>query len=151
MAGFGNILVHTDLTSSKCFEVLNSTLGKMSDGIWENSTFNEGYWPFAEVEMIDGEIWIVISNERSKQIGRNTWRPNRFWDKYQFNEDKIRNFFANKVKAVVKTEMADNPDRGLKFSDKCNVKLEYMGGYEHDAEPITAADAYAVYKALKAV
>lgn len=61
----------------------------------------------------------------------------------------IKKWFAGKIKAIIRQEAKDYPNRGLKCSLKCDVPLYYMyHHYDRDAK-ITAADACKVAKALE--
>jgi hypothetical protein len=153
MTNIANALViNTGLNDSASLNVLKSTLGQLSDGIWENSRKAERYWPFANAEMVDGNVCIVISKEYSKRYGsgKNSWGySNGFIYDLAMDEAKIKNYFSRKVAEVVRQEAKDNPNRGIKCTSKCEVALDYMSDYENDENEIRACDAYKVYKALK--
>ena len=48
------ILVNTGLTDAMSEDVLNSVIGQLSDGMWENSRVMEHYWPFVNIKNVDG-------------------------------------------------------------------------------------------------
>ena len=142
-------IINTGLTDSASLNVLLSTLGQLSDGIWENSNVAEHYWQFAEVEMIDGEVCLVIKKNAYESYDRNS-RPieNYFKTRMHLDPTAIKKYFANKVRAVVRENAKDYPSRGIKCSAKCDVELDYMSSYDNREIPIKASDAYRVYKAL---
>ena len=145
-------VINTGLTDSASLNVLKSTLSQLSDGMLENSRKAERYWPFAEAEMIDGNVCLVISKEYGKYYGsgRNAWGyQNGFVYDFALDPVQIKDFFAKKVQAVVRQESKDYPDAGIKCTAKCNVALDYMSDYDNHDNEILASDAHRVYKALK--
>ena len=144
LANKDTVIINTGLTDSASLNVLKSTLGQLSDGIWENSRKAERYWPFADAELIDGNVCIVISK------GYKSGYTNGFVYDLGMNESRIKDYFAKKVQAVVRENAKDYPGRGIKCTANCDVALDYMSDYESDSE-ILACDAHRVYKALKSV
>lgn len=142
-------IINTGLTDSASLNVLLSTLGQLSDGIWENSNVARHYWEFAEAEMIDGEVCLVIKKNAYESYD-NRCRPieNYFRTRLNLDPTSIKKYFANKVRAVVRENAKDYPSRGIKCSAKCDVELDYMSSYDNREIPIKASDAYRVYKAL---
>ena len=128
-------IINTGLTDSASLNVLLSTLGQLSDGIWENSNV--------------GEVCLVIKKNAYESYGRNS-RPveNYFRTRMHLDPTAIKKYFANKVRAVVRENAKDYPDAGIKCSAKCDVELDYMSSYDNREIPIKASDAYRVYKAL---
>lgn len=124
--------------------------------MWENSKTMEHYWPFVNIKKINEEVCIVIDTE----VNNDKWHPNSSWnnwflrgDKLGRDREKIRSFFAKKIAQIVREDLKDhNSDRG-KFTSKNLTELYYMHSYTKDEDgnypPITVADAYAVYAALK--
>ena len=144
-------IIKTGLTDSVSLNVLLSTLGQLSDGIWENSNVARHYWEFADIEMIDNEVCIAIKKDLYYYPG-GKYRPieNYFKTRMHLDPTVIKKYFANKVKAVVRENAKDYPDAGIKCNAKCNVELDYMSSYDSKDIPIKASDAYIVYKALSA-
>lgn len=150
------IIVKTGLYSVTAQDVLDNVIGQMSDGMWENSKTMEHYWPFVNIKKINEEVCIVIDTE----VNNDKWHPNSSWnnwflrgDKLGRDREKIRSFFAKKIAQIVREDLKDhNSDRG-KFTSKNLTELYYMHSYTKDEDgnypPITVADAYAVYAALK--
>lgn len=120
-------------TDNKSKEILSSVIGQLSDGIWENSSGMVKYWQNLDVDTKDNNIVIV----------EDTYSP--FW-KYSSTErdKKVLEFFANKIKQIIKTEIDDGND-DLEWDRNCTGVSDYLG-YK---EEITVRDAYKVYDKLK--
>lgn len=143
------LIINTGLTDSASLNVLKSTLGQLSDGMWENSRKAERYWPFAEAEMINDNVCIVISKESYK--GHGSWGyTNGFRFDLSMDPTRIKDYFAKKIQAVVRENAKDYPSRGIKCTAKCEVTLDYMSDYDNYENKIRACDAHKVYKTLKA-
>ena len=138
-------IIKTGLTDSISLNVLRSTLGQLSDGMWENSRKAERYWPFADAEMIDGNVCLVISNDWHK--GQHYM--NGFFFDLSMDPVRIKDYFAKKIQAVVRENAKDYPTRGIKCTAKCEVALDYMSDYDNYDNEIRACDAHKVYAALK--
>ena len=120
-------------TDRKSFEILESVIGQLSDGIWENSPSMGKYWKNLHIDTRDGNI---IINE--------TYNSPFRWD----DQKKVLEFFANKVKQIIKTEIKDGYTRDSKkmeWKRDCDAVSEYMGYNEE----ITVKDCYRVYDKLK--
>lgn len=117
--------ISTGLIDDRANDVLNSVIGQLSDGIWENSRGMEKYWEYADIERKGSEIYIVVD--------RDSWASG-----YRGKSDEdIKRYFAQKVKQIVKEE-------GLEWSrDNTDVSnyLDYHSG-------VTVQDAYRVYDKL---
>ena len=148
-----NRKIKTNLeATNKNYEILRSVIGQMSDGIWENSPRAEGYWRFATIEKSDdNKIVIAVStihiiSYNSKYYHGN--KCNRFAD---MTDDKVKAYFANKIKQIIKIEESNlkeyynDTSKDLSWRKDNQQKCGYMG-YK---ETITVADAYAAYKNLK--
>lgn len=116
-------------TDRKSFEILESVIGQLSDGIWENSPSMGKYWKNLHIDTRDGNI---IINE--------TYNSPFRWD----DQKKVLEFFANKVKQIIKTEIEDGRS-DLEWKRDCTGVSDYLG-YK---EQITVRDAYKVYDQLK--
>ena len=139
-------IIKTGLTDNTSLNVLKSTLGQLSDGMWENSRKAERYWPFAEAEMIEGNVCLVISNDLHK--GRHY--TNGFRSDLAMDPVRIKDYFAKKIQAIVRENAKDYPSRGIKCNAKCEAALDYMSDYGNYENKIRACDAHKVYKTLKA-
>lgn len=145
-----NRKIKTNLeATNKNYEILDSVLGQMSDGIWENSPVVEGYWRFATIEKSDdNKIVIAVSTIYGTNYHDNKCLKNRFAD---MTDDKVKVYFANKIKQIVKMEESilkefyNNTSKDLSWRKDNQQKCGCMG-YK---ETITVADAYAACKTLK--
>jgi len=148
-----SLIINTGLNDRASLNVLKSTLGQLSDGMWGNRRKAERYWQFADAEMIGGNVCIVISKEYSKLYGsgRNARGClNGFVYDLAMDPTRIKDYFAKKIQAVVRENAKDWPEAGIKFTAKCDASLDYMRDYDNHDNKIRACDAYKVYKALKA-
>lgn len=130
-------------------EVIDSVLGQLSDGIWENSGAMNKYWMFADVEGTD----LVIDDE--------PFRDEQGWGRYGStlkriqngfagkSEKQIKDWFANKAKQVVKIWAEDEGKDPKYIWNRANDDdiVDYMGG--HKVRTITVADVYECYDFLK--
>ena len=137
--GFERV-IETELTSNKDYEILNSVIGQLSDGMWENSSRMNKYWLNISTEFIDGKVYIIV-NHQSYIKHCNQCIVNPFYDMDDFN---IKFWFATKIKQIVKQEEKDN--KASSWWKRTNLQeLDYLG-YK---EKITVADAYQLYDFLK--
>lgn len=120
------IVIKTGLSDSKAEDILNSVIGQMSDGIWENSSRMNRYWKYADIIKEGSEIAIKISYPNSYENG--------FKGK---SENEIKKFFAQKIKQIVKEEEL-NWDRN---NEERSCYLDRHSG-------VTVKDAYRVYDKL---
>lgn len=120
------IVIKTGLSDNKAKDILNSVIGQMSDGIWENSSRMNRYWKYADIVKEGSELAIKISYPNSYENG--------FKGK---SENEIKKFFAQKIKQIVKEEEL-NWDRN---NEERSAYLDYNSG-------ATVKDAYRVYDKL---
>ena len=120
-----NTLIDTGLSDRKAEEVLQSVIGQLSDGIWENSRGMEKYWQYADIIKKGSEIYISVNTENYESGYRGK------------SEQDIKRYFAQKVKQIVKEE-------GLEWS-RDNTEISYY--LARDSE-VTVQDAYRVYDKL---
>lgn len=133
--------IATNTFSKKANDMLNSVIGQMSDGIWENSKSMDKYWMFASIERdVDGENVIEISAATGKPYC-NRYIYNGFFD---MPDDQIREFFAKKIKQIAKIELKDND----KTSGWKRNNTEFKTCYLSYDEEISIADAYLCYEFL---
>ena len=111
--------------TSKFKEILGSVVGQMSDGIWENTRSMEKYWRSLSYD-VDSNGCIVIE------------------DRHHVCANPV-DFFANKIKQIVKIEADDKPNYGIVWSRSCPVATTYLNYYEN----ITVGDCYELYERLK--
>lgn len=115
--------LNTGIKSNNKFEnILSSVIGQMSDGIWENSHAMEKYWKNLSYS-IDEDGYIVLEDKISVC-------------------GNILDFFANKIKQIIKIEI-DDGNSDLVWSRSCGAVPFYMHGN------VTVGDCYQLYELLK--
>lgn len=125
-------------------EVVDSVLGQLSDGIWENSGRMDKYWKFADVDGTN----LDISDEtydNSYSYYHNPVR-NGFYGK---SEKEIKDWFANKAKQVVKIWADDEGLDPKEVWDRNNTDVVTYMGHSYGVKEITVADVYECYDFLK--
>lgn len=132
-------IIKTNLTGKKANEILSSVIGQMSDGMFENSTYYEGYWRFVD---IDDSNNICVDTNRSKYSWYGRDYKNKF---YHMSDIEIKRFFAKLIKRIAQEELRDNgiPVRG-QFKEGNNFLTKYLSYYEH----ATIGDCVTVYNTL---
>lgn len=125
-------------------EAIESVLGQMSDGYWENSSSYDKYWRFADVESsTENNTGTLEILDKAGTYGNcityngrmgTRWIPNGFYGK---SDEEIKKFFARKIKYLVKEE-------GLDWS-RDNQEISAWFGYKIT---FTAAMLYTVYDKL---
>lgn len=138
-----------DETAQKDKIILDSVLGQLSDGMWENSRAMEKYWnamTFSQDEKGGVELRYASSYTEKRQKWTRYGLQNVYDYKYSgyngMSSRDARDFFAKKIKQVVDSERKHYPETGKWSADNHN-KLEFMH------EGVTVADAYSLYKRLK--
>lgn len=127
--------------TNKALEVLQSVIGQISDGIWENTDSYTSYWYCADIKVIDGSICIVIEDSPYfSYFGH--YRKNNY---YRMSDNEVRKFFANKLRTIIRTEQKDNPNMDLSFKSANNTISNYIG-YK---EQISVGYIYNICKLLK--
>lgn len=133
--------IKTRTFSKKANEMLNSVIGQLSDGIWENSNSMNKYWLFASINTdIRGENIIEVKSENYMQYC-SRFVCNGFYD---MSDDQIREFFAKKIKQIAKIELKDNN----KTNEWKRNNTEFKSCYLNCHEDISIADAYLCYEIL---
>ena len=110
-------------STEKRLDILGSVMGQMSDGIWENTRSMEKYWKNLDFGTdASGYIYLDDSHEVCTDVCE---------------------FFANKIKQIIKIEIDDGNTPGLQWSRDCSVSPRYMHGN------VTVGDCYELYELLK--
>lgn len=120
------MVINTGIKATPKFrEILGSVIGQMSDGIWENTRSMEKYWKSLRYD-VDPAGYITIE------------------DRHYVCSNPV-DFFANKIKQIVKIEAEDKPSYGIQWSRSCPATTTYLNYYEN----ITIGDCYELYELLK--
>lgn len=137
------MVIKTNISSEnkKVGEMLNSVIGQMSDGIWENSNLKR-YWMFADATILNGEWVIEISDESGEWTYERIWQVNAF---RKMSANKILEFFARKLKQIADIEIHDN-DYPKNFTWRADSSVETQ--YLNYVETITFGDVYQLRKHL---
>lgn len=115
------------------YDILDSVMGQMSDGMWENSRAVEKYWRNANIDKKDGTIGIKVNMDTS-------WRGRSPYG--NMSDEEIRGYFAKKIKAVAKEELGENGD----WSRNNETELQYLS--RSNRKPVRVKDAYKLYDHL---
>ena len=115
-------LVTNIKATTKRQNILDSVIGQMSDGIWENTRSMEKYWKSLDFGVnSDGYIWLEDKN---------------------YVTSDVYDFFANKIKKIIQIEIEDGNDK-LVWSRSCASVPQYFHGQ------VTVGDCYELYELLK--
>ena len=113
--------------TDKRLKILSSVIGQMSDGIWENTRSMEKYWKNLDYgKDASGNIYLE--------------------DNYGVCAD-VYDFFANKIKQIIKIEIDDGRNSGLVWDRSCSVVPDYIDGVV--GYNVTVGDCYELYELLK--
>lgn len=112
--------------SKETLSFMQGVLGQLSDGYWENSSIMENYWRFAKIE--SGALILSWSPIYYASYKSSKWG--------QMSEAHIKDFFANKIKFLVKEELGPKS-----WSRDNESELSYLSG--------RVCDAYRAYDELK--
>ena len=149
-------VVYTGIeATSKNLDMFNSVIGQMSDGMWENSEYMNGYWTTADIDVDDDEIIIEIDRERYyfDRAYHNRWGTyytkayeNHWWG---MTDIAVVRFFKNKIRRIAGEEIKDNDywKVDAKWSKDCNLRCKYLD-YRTG---VTFADAYRLVQELDKV
>lgn len=132
------------LKDEKSQDVINSVVGQLSDGIWENSPGMERYWKFTDGT--DGKGNIIVYNgyvSEDQYAGMNRYGTNKYNTKWIYSafsnmdDTAVKKYFAAKIKQIVKEE-------GLEWNRNNTQPCEYL----NYRSGVTVRDAYRVYDRL---
>jgi hypothetical protein len=124
-------VIDTGLTGPVNKEVLDSVMGQLSDGKWENTPSMAKYWRNAHIEMQGDKVVVSVKDGYDSGFSG----KDDVW---------IRNFFAGKIKEIVYDEM-----NGKQWDRQDNTVLDYMGGHGENGNKVTVSNAYQAYEILK--
>ena len=134
-------LIQTGLYGNINLAILESVIGQLSDGMWENSPRMEGYWRFACIakDTETNEVFILVSN----RFAEYRWNKNTYNSFKAKTEVEIKDWFANKIKQIIKQEIKDWPSKDFQWKRDCEIESDYM----HDG--VKVSDCYKAYDKLK--
>ena len=142
-----------DSTAEKDRDILDGVMGQLSDGIWENSRAMEKYWRTMEFAQDDaGNVVLRTVPDYTERRYRYSRGESYSYPVYNGSgihgrtTAEAKNWIADKIRAVARTEMKDEPAIGKWSADNRTV-LEYLT--RNANRPITVADAYSLYRRLK--
>lgn len=116
-------------------EYLDPVMGQLSDGKWENSRQMEAYW------MCNS----LTNNGIEMQSSANSFSGTRSYSNplYDLDDSEVRDWFANKLKTVVKEWLKDNRKPIDDWNRVNNDEVDYLRAGQ------TVAGAYKAYDSLK--
>lgn len=120
--------IPTGLTGPVNHAILDSIMGQLSDGKWENTPMMAKYWRNAEIAEQDGQLVIAIKDN---------------WDSGFRGKDEawIKSWFAGKIKEIVYDEF-----QGQRWDRKNTSESDYLS---RPGQKVTVSDAYKAYELLK--
>lgn len=131
-------IIKTNLDGEIANEILNGVIGQMSDGMFEESNYYNGFWMFVHIDE-SNNIHV------SKFWGKTCW--NKYYrNKFILMSDyEIKEFFAKMIKRIIHQELRNNniSVRG-KFKKGNMMQTEYLN-YDRN---VTINDCATVYDAL---
>ena len=110
-------------------EILDSVIGQLSDGMWENSPSMRKYWRFVEIGRRGGQMVILIDDQ---SFGSGFRGRDDVW---------VRNFFAGKIKQLAFEEVDS-----AEWKRTSDLHLSYLS---HGKAIVTVSCAYRAYDALR--
>lgn len=129
-------IIKTGLKNQKECDILKGVFGQLSDGMWENSRAAEGYWPYIDAELDNGEVVLKVSTAYRKY----EYPTNKLLD---MDDVAIKKWLAKKIKQVIKEE-------GLDWKRDNTDETDYLDtSWRKSKQPSTVADCYYVYEVLK--
>lgn len=122
--------IHTNLRDAKAKIILDSVVGQLSDGLWENSPAMVKYWRDIEIGKVGDEVVINVT-----KYGPFNGKP----------DAAVLAWFGNKIKQIIKQEIAYGAPN-MKWDRTCVVKSDYLS--RGKGKEVVVKDAYRVYDAL---
>lgn len=123
-------IIDTGLQGPIQKDILDSVLGQISDGYWENSPRMDMYWRNIDTELQGDKVVFSI-------------KPHTFpW--YAMSDDQIKQWFAKKIKFLIKEEFGKSRDVWNRMNTK--LKTDYLS--HKSPSQTTVADCYYAYDTL---
>lgn len=123
-------IIETGLTGPIQKDILASIMGQLSDGYWENSPRMEQYWRNADVQERDGKVVLVV-------------RKHAF-PYYAMSDDQIKQWFAKKIKFIIKEEFG----KGRDVWSRTNTKQKTDWLSHKSPSQTSVSDCYYAYDTL---
>lgn len=153
------LVIETTLTDNASRDVLISVLGQLSDGLWCNSAVMRHYWPFADIETRNGQVCIIIACPSSTNPYSDPFEENSIWNNWFVRADKlsgnptlIKEFFAKKIKEIVKANAHKYnwPMINRRITKHNKTPIDYMASYDkaNGYRKLLVSEVYTVYEAL---
>ena len=123
-----NRIVNLNLPSTKLNrDIIDSVIGQLSDGKWENSPAMRKYWAYCQVDVRGGLVVLQVNDEDWSSGFRNR------------DDAWVRKFFACKIKQVAYDELS-----GLRWNRTDTSELSYLS----QSSKVTVSAAYEAYDAI---
>ena len=143
-----------DASAEKDRDILDSVMGQLSDGIWENSRAMEKNWKTMEFGQDEnGNVVLKTVPDYRERMTR--WTRGRSESYYQYNYSGMHGksdadkkaWVADRIRDIISNERKYYNSSIGKFTSGNMSKSEYLT--RSDSNPITVDDAYRLYLRLK--
>ena len=113
-----------DVPNDKYSDMINSVIGQLSDGIWENNSRLSGYYIFTNGTN-DGMTIKLLEHNPTPQYYRkiNKYYKNPY---YSMSDTQVLRYFANKIKEIALIELKDMLVNNTDFFSLKNAIEEYI-------------------------
>lgn len=100
-----------DIPNDKYSDMINSVIGQLSDGIWENNSRLSGYYIFTDGTN-DGMTIKLLEHNPTPQYYRkiNKYYKNPY---YSMSDIQVLRYFANKIKEIALIELKDMYEQSI--------------------------------------
>lgn len=135
-----DLLIPIGLGGDKDFDILQSVLGQMAEGIWENSPAVAKFWKYAD--------FVRDTEKYGPQICIQIHKP-KYWENGFRGKTitEVKSYFAEKLRGLVRKCIADGCVGD--WDRTCTTIIPYLG-YEYRGQ-ITVRDVYKIYDYLKGI
>ena len=134
-----------DPITMKCIE---SVIGQLSDGIWENSPRMESYWGMARTD--DNNLYIYDKGDKFDRYKlnagyKNPWTRNGFAG---MTDSQVKQWFAKKIREIIRLEAKDAKEYDGDYKTDFSFKPDNETTLDYFHDGITVGDAYKAYQEL---
>ena len=123
-----NRKIGTGLSGTANKAILDSVIGQMSDGMWENTPAMRKYWAHCDIVEEGGQLFLAVDDGYDSGFSGK-------------DDAWIKAFFAQKIKQIVYEETG-----GAQWNRADTTELGYLG---RSGSPVTVSQAYKAYEILK--